>query len=236
MACIVTMTGVLRSGADVDVASSSPEAPVEERACDATDPQVDPVSRLVCRAGATPHSEALKLKKPQRLAAGTSIAVALGIDRTIADIANRVPGTTLLSTDPPIVHFQGFLSATECETLIGLGIRAGLKESVTRGNKFAKNPRTSRTSWCGIERACAAQPVPRAVDARIANITGLPPVNLEYFQILNYKAGQEYHVRAIRPRARDLTCEPASHCHHCRCRCIRTFSKPTQKSQQDPGS
>lgn len=62
--------------------------------------------------------------------------------------------------------------------------RDGLVERTTISS------RTSENSWCmGM---CAERPIVRKIAERIANVTTVPVVNHEYFQVLRYHAGQFY--------------------------------------------
>ena len=105
--------------------------------------------------------------------------------------------------DPPIVHFDEFMTGEECDAFIEAG-KPGLQPSTGTGNlqangKFERTKiegRTSYNAWCMAPSDCPTLPIIRQIDLRIANITGFSYRNMEYYQILRYRGKQEYQVHS----------------------------------------
>lgn len=99
---------------------------------------------------------------------------------------------------PWIVTFESFLDDEESDRLIELGGAKGYERSTDVGAKKAdgtydKHESTSRTStnaWCIDE--CFDDPISKRVNAKIENVTGVPDINNENLQLLNYRPGQFY--------------------------------------------
>ena len=133
------------------------------------------------------------------LEAGAAIAQRLDLRQYMRDLVHNYPGATFLSEDPPIIKFPDFLAKHECEALIEFG-KPLLRQSVAvrkRDQSIAQNrERTSENAWCMPGTPCVDHPTTLAVDNRIANLTGFPHRNLEYYQILRYKGRQGYQAHA----------------------------------------
>lgn len=107
---------------------------------------------------------------------------------------------TIHSRDPWVITLENFATPEECERLIALGHAEGYKQSVTVAGQKPKGAasqkkttvRTSANAWC--RNACDADDLHRQVRERIANVTGVPEVNSEAFQLLRYETGQLYET------------------------------------------
>lgn len=96
-----------------------------------------------------------------------------------------------LSTEPWVVEFPHFLSEKECDHLISLGEKAGLKPS-TVGNS-AKNShidqaRTSKTAF--LKKA--QDSIVRSIEEKCGLVANQPSTHLEPFQIVKYEPGQYF--------------------------------------------
>jgi hypothetical protein len=101
-----------------------------------------------------------------------------------------------VSTDPPIIRFEDFMSAEECEAVQAAGephLEPSTGTGALKDGRFERTKiqgRTSYNAWC--MGACKSNPTMKIIDARIANVTGFSYQNMEYYQILRYNEAQEY--------------------------------------------
>lgn len=114
----------------------------------------------------------------------------------------RRPGQDDVKDDAPwVVLVDDFLTDDECDTLIRLGQERGYERSMDVGQKkfdgtydsHLSTGRTSANAWC--MDACFEHPVTQTVLHKIENLTGIPDVNSEYLQLLQYQENQFYEVR-----------------------------------------
>lgn len=117
---------------------------------------------------------------------------------TAADAA-AVEGTAEESLEGPwIVVLENFLSPEECETMIRLGGEKGYERSQDVGAKkfdgtydsTVSKDRTSSNAWCTEE--CYSDPVMERIHERLELLTGIPRINYEYLQLLQYEETQHY--------------------------------------------
>lgn len=91
---------------------------------------------------------------------------------------------------PWVITVDNFLTDAECDTLIRLGGDLGYQPSTKPGAKKFDGTydakfsveRTSTTAWCLDD--CLNDPVSKAVNRKIENITGIPDANAEYWQLI----------------------------------------------------
>jgi hypothetical protein len=133
---------------------------------------------------------------------GKAIAKALNLRKLMQDIVDTTPGASFVTEDPPIIHFDGFMTPEECEAMIEAG-KPGLKASTGTGQlkdgKFERTMiegRTSYNSWCMKPSDCPDDSTVQSIDSRIANVTGFSYHNMEYYQILRYAPKQEYQAHS----------------------------------------
>jgi len=101
---------------------------------------------------------------------------------------------------PWVITLDNFLSDDECDRLIQLGHDKGYERSADTGakkfdgthEKFINNGRTSTNTFCIGD--CEKDPVTQRVTRRIGHLTGVPPINYEYLQLLRYTPGQFYNT------------------------------------------
>jgi len=99
---------------------------------------------------------------------------------------------------PWVATFETFLTDEECDRLIELGDNRGFERSTNVGKmKFdgtieqeVSTTRTSKNTWCQEE--CWNDPLTQEIVERMANVTGVPLINQEQLQLLNYQVGQFY--------------------------------------------
>ncbi len=133
---------------------------------------------------------------------GEAIAKALNLRKLMQDIVDTTPGASFVTEDPPIIHFDGFMTPDECEAMIEAG-KPGLKASTGTGQlkngKFERTMiegRTSYNAWCMKPLDCPDDSTIQSIDSRIANVTGFSYHNMEYYQILRYAPKQEYQAHS----------------------------------------
>lgn len=127
---------------------------------------------------------------------GKRLAEALDLRGHMQGIVDTVPGASFVSTDPPIIRFENFLSDEECEAVKDAGephLEPSTGTGALKDGRFERTKiqgRTSYNAWC--MGACKNNPTMKIIDARIANVTGFSYQNMEYYQILRYNEAQEY--------------------------------------------
>lgn len=100
---------------------------------------------------------------------------------------------------PWVLTLDNFMSPEEAETLIALGASTGYERSTDVGaieddgsyERLVSPGRTSTNAWCNTEE-CNEDSTATAVYERIYNLTQIPSVNSEPFQLLKYEPGQFY--------------------------------------------
>lgn len=108
------------------------------------------------------------------------------------DVLRSLPGTTFLSEDPVIVQFDDFLSAEEADHIINLGLPLLANSTVGMERAPDLSSRTSQTAWLdGLEHW--RDPVLKAIDERIEQLTKIARRSMEHHQVLRYEPGQRYH-------------------------------------------
>lgn len=101
---------------------------------------------------------------------------------------------------PWVVILDDFLTEEECNVLIDLGAAEGYERSMDVGAKkfdgtYDSNlskGRTSSNAWC--TDACFNHTMTKTVLEKIETLTGVPDVNSEYLQLLQYEEGQFYET------------------------------------------
>jgi prolyl 4-hydroxylase len=96
----------------------------------------------------------------------------------------------VLSTEPWVITMENLISKEEAERMIELGGIRGYERSKDVGSKQADGSygevvtdyRTSHNAWC--QNGCRNDTMVSAVHDRLSNITGLPKINSEDFQLL----------------------------------------------------
>jgi prolyl 4-hydroxylase len=123
-------------------------------------------------------------------------------------------GINVLSTEPWVVTFDNFLSEEEADALIETN-KGNWERSTDTGsvNAFGETGRvlsvgrTSSNAWC--RSGCLNNPHVQNVMKKIEDVTMVPRVNFESFQVLQYEIGQKYNVHHdMSPRQTLLSCGP----------------------------
>lgn len=122
-------------------------------------------------------------------------------DITVLSRPHFVDGEDAIAAQvgPWVLMLDNFLSADEAKTLIDLGAAIGYERSTDVGEmdgdgtleRVVSEGRTSTNAWCNTVE-CSEDPVVIAVYDRILNLTQIPIVNSEPFQLLRYEPGQFY--------------------------------------------
>ena len=102
---------------------------------------------------------------------------------------------------PWVVILDNFLNSTEAETLVQLGADVGYERSTDvagfgddgSSTDVVSRSRTSTNAWCNEER-CTQDPVVKAIQERMEQLTGIPTSNSESLQLLRYEPGQYYRT------------------------------------------
>lgn len=108
-------------------------------------------------------------------------------------------GVNVLSTSPWVVTFDNFLTDVEITELIR-SVNDNWERSTDTGtqNEFGEtgrilsSSRTSNNAWCRWE--CDENPHVQNIVRKIHEITHVPTVNFESFQVLRYEIGQKYNT------------------------------------------
>merc|ERR1740123_2874893 len=100
--------------------------------------------------------------------------------------------------DPWIMRFDNFLTDAECDALyntVGPFERStdtGAKNEHGEAGRVLSKGRTSSNAWC--RHRCENHPDVRGLIRKIERVTGVPYVNYESFQVLQYESGQFYNT------------------------------------------
>jgi len=110
--------------------------------------------------------------------------------------------TTALSRPPAgpwLLRFDNFIAPHEARRLIDLN-KHTFQRSTDQGainefgemQKVVSQSRTSTNSWC--DHNCERDLLVSQIYQKIVDVTGIPRVNYESFQVLQYQKGQFYRV------------------------------------------
>lgn len=113
------------------------------------------------------------------------------VNRMFEQIAKE-PTATVWSSDPWVITLDNFLSERETQVLLEAGSKGGTGWARSQAGDGVQEARTSSTSWC--RGPCLDNKDVQAVQQRVERITGVPIVNAEFMQLLEYKKGQFYKV------------------------------------------
>lgn len=102
----------------------------------------------------------------------------------------RVPLLFALES-PRIALFEGLLGDDECDALVALARNRLARSPVVNPDTGDENLIDARTSM-GAMFQVGEHPLIQRIEARIAQVTGIPVEHGEGLQILNYKPGGEY--------------------------------------------
>jgi prolyl 4-hydroxylase len=105
------------------------------------------------------------------------------------ELKSDYPGAQQINDEPPVYLFENFLSAAECEHLVELS-RPHMQRAVVSGGDegVESEGRTGGVHWI----AHGHDAISTGFSSRVAALVGLPLVNAESIQVINYGAGQEY--------------------------------------------
>jgi len=99
---------------------------------------------------------------------------------------------------PWVLTIDEFLTPEECDELIEQGYKSGYERSTDVGAKtfdgsLSKRESSSRTSWnAWCFESCMTNPTVNGVMDKVVNLTTVPSINSESFQLLRYEVGQFY--------------------------------------------
>jgi len=122
-----------------------------------------------------------------------------------------------LQEDVWVITLDNFLSDEECDYMINYGYYNKYERSRDMGKRqfdgsfdsIQTTQRTSTNSWCNDESGCRSDPVIQRISERLANVTKIPTVNFEDFQMLKYEVGQFYRTHHdYIPHQRHRHCGP----------------------------
>ena len=126
------------------------------------------------------------------------------------------PGGKYGGADGPwIITFDSFMTSDEADAIWKGGEISGFDRSTDQGRvneagemeKVVSKTRTSSNAWCNDK--CEALPGVRSVTDKIEEATGIPRVNYESFQILEYEKDQFYRRHHDSSSGKDQT--PSGH-------------------------
>ena len=99
------------------------------------------------------------------------------------------PGGKQINEEPLVYLFDDFLSPEECEHLIELSSPHMHRAVVSGGEEgIESDGRTGGAHWIAHDLT----PMSGQISNKIADLVGLPLVNAESIQVINYGAGEEY--------------------------------------------
>lgn len=87
---------------------------------------------------------------------------------------------------PWVMTFSNFLEEGEAEAFIS---STAHHFSRSLAGDVVSPVRTSQQAWCQVE-PCVSHPLVKRVEARVANLTGVPAPNAEFTQVLRYEHGR----------------------------------------------
>lgn len=119
------------------------------------------------------------------------------------------------SVGPWVLSFDNFMTSDEADAIWKGGEISGFERSTDQGKtndagemeKVISKTRTSSNAWCN--KKCESLPGVRSVTGKIEDVTGIPRVNYESFQILEYQKDQFYRRHHDSSSGKDST--PAGH-------------------------
>jgi prolyl 4-hydroxylase len=107
----------------------------------------------------------------------------------IPELRGDYPGGNQIADDPPVFLFDDFLSSDECAHLVELSEPHMTRAVVSGGIEGVEsNGRTGGVNWVAHDQT----PTALTISTRIADLVGLPLVNAEALQVINYGPGEEY--------------------------------------------
>jgi prolyl 4-hydroxylase len=107
----------------------------------------------------------------------------------IPELKSEYPGANRINGEPPIYLFEDFLSPAECSHLVELAEPHMRRAVVSGGTEGVESDgRTGGVHWILHRHDAIAE----SISLRMAELVGLPLVNAESIQVINYGAGQEY--------------------------------------------
>ena len=118
-----------------------------------------------------------------------------GINAVFEAAAARPELRATVHSRPPegpwVMTFDSFVTTEEADAFIDT--TQGHFDRSLAGDMISP-VRTSRQAWCqpGIATDCYKHPLIQRVQRRVANVTGVPPTNAEFYQVLRYEPGQFY--------------------------------------------
>ena len=101
------------------------------------------------------------------------------------------PSLRVVTSEPPLVVIDDFLSPIDCEAIIRAADGAGLHRSTIGVDRVDDPKRTSSTTWLE-ERQCADPQ--RLLAERVSRISGLPTSHMENLQVVRYKPGEQFGI------------------------------------------
>ena len=105
------------------------------------------------------------------------------------ELRQEYPGGQQIADEPPVFLFDDYLSEQECEHLVDLARPHMTRAFVSGGEDGVEsNGRTGGVHWIPHRH----DETTAGISERIAELVGIPLINAEALQIINYDVGQEY--------------------------------------------
>ncbi len=99
------------------------------------------------------------------------------------------PGSNRINEEPTVYLFEDYFSGEECEHLIELAKPHMRRAFVSGGEEGVESDgRTGGVHWI----AHNSTPMTAAISVRVSRLLGIPLLNAESIQVINYGPGQEY--------------------------------------------
>eukprot|EP01038_Epipyxis_sp_PR26KG_P013151 gene13151-17619_t len=123
------------------------------------------------------------------------------MEQMFGSIQSRFDGiydVNVLSTSPWVITLDNFLTNEEADALITTVERwerstdSGTTNEFGETGRVLSSGRTSSNAWCQFE--CEKHPLVQNIFRKIEQVTNVPKVNYESFQVLRYDIGQFYQT------------------------------------------
>lgn len=170
---------------------------------------------VACKTCGLSAADRCPLNPDAKRAFGPGGLSAIFVNRTTDPAIHAKYPVNVLSRDPWVVTFDDFVTDEEITALLETN-KGKFERSTDAGEllpdgtlrRIESSSRTSENAWCNHED-CQNNEVVNNLIERIAELTMVPGINQEYFQVLKYEVGQYYvsHNDFI-PTHVDMPCGP----------------------------
>ena len=108
-------------------------------------------------------------------------------NRLTSEPTLRERGASVISEEPWVAAFPGFLSGDEADEVIRMGLTEGLRDE----DEHPKRIRNVSVTNCDSAR-CMQNPMMNELSRRVSSLLGAPSRNFESMEFVRYEPGQHY--------------------------------------------